>query len=713
MILVMALAFVGCGDDAPRSGDADVLDVTTDVETPIALAAPMAPALPMLPNMAPCPAGWAEATTPEGFTYCDPYPEGVLDCEAATMQLPGRRTCERVGATCPIGDLPEGLPSDRAILYVLAGGTGDGSRERPFGTLADAIAAAPDGAIVAIGKGRYVERVVLERSIEIRGACPAETVLVWDALLEGPIAVLGEADVDVRDLGIEAPRGPGLHLRDGASARVHDLVIGPSRSGVVAYYSHLEVEHVLLRDVAGGEMIGGGSLVSCILGECSVRDLVAVGTVAGGIHGATASLSVEQVAVLPDGEGFGIGLAAGGGETTAREVVIVGMKQGVHHTGGSLELDRVMIAGCRDPGIESSTASTGRAEISVARTVIDGTVGVAMGVGRADAVLTDVIARRVAVTVLDELSSGLVVSQDGSVQLERVAIGATDSLGIASYDLARVRGHDVTIADIRAGGGTGAGVGLATNGSVELARLHVRGAEGAGAMVLGGEVHLEDVTIDSPAAESALGIGLAVVGGEAQVARARLIGNRTASIVVAGAGARLVGGDVTVEETLPNATSGDLGRGIEASDGGFIELVRVRVAQSRDHGVVAYDRAELHLADVAIDDTRERACAESTCSAHPGGIGVGAYRSTIALERFSIGNAVLCGVHLDATSQGALTAGRLTGNHVAVCLSGDHDLAALTDRVTLEGNGENLNAVELPLPSPLPPLPSVGDRNDP
>ena len=177
---------------------------------------PFAPAPPRLADWT-CPAGWLAvpawepdedeeaAGDPAPPRVCEPppLPEG---CPRGTMPVLGERECRPVGVPCPRGDWPRGLPAGQTVLHVRPGAVGgDGSsRDAPLGSLAEAVEAAPDGAVVALAQGIYREAVVLRRPVTLWGACATGTVLLAPSAEEetGTIEVTGRGGVVLRNLGV-------------------------------------------------------------------------------------------------------------------------------------------------------------------------------------------------------------------------------------------------------------------------------------------------------------------------------------------------------------------------------------------------------------------------------------------------------------------------------------------------------------------------------
>lgn len=142
------------------------------------------PALPRI--AAACPRGWSAvpealdrgpSLVPVTVVRCEPPPR--LSCGRTALQSAGDVGCRPIGQACSAGDdFPAELPSGRPLLYVRAGAVaGNGSRAQPYGSIAEALAAAGADAVIAVGKGRYDEALTVSGSVDLLGACAAETEL--------------------------------------------------------------------------------------------------------------------------------------------------------------------------------------------------------------------------------------------------------------------------------------------------------------------------------------------------------------------------------------------------------------------------------------------------------------------------------------------------------------------------------------------------------
>ena len=117
-----------------------------------------------------CLEGWVH----DGDAACDPILP-VEPCPSGLMAVPGEATCHPV-MECGSGAWGN-IPVDASTVYVdaaYAGGISNGSDTQPFTAIADAIAAAPDGALIAVAAGTYDEVVVFNKPLRLWGVCPEQ-----------------------------------------------------------------------------------------------------------------------------------------------------------------------------------------------------------------------------------------------------------------------------------------------------------------------------------------------------------------------------------------------------------------------------------------------------------------------------------------------------------------------------------------------------------
>ena len=122
--------------------------------------------------------------------------------------------------------------------------TPSGLSLRPGESLEEAIARAPEGAIIVLSPGKYQANLRLEKSVTIRGAGPETTVI--QAFSPGPpvVWVLGKAKVRLENLRIEGGRGgftslelssAGILVQDEAQIELQTVKIAQNMaSGIFA-----------------------------------------------------------------------------------------------------------------------------------------------------------------------------------------------------------------------------------------------------------------------------------------------------------------------------------------------------------------------------------------------------------------------------------------------------------------------------------------------
>ena len=116
----------------------------------------------------------APGFAPDGNMGCDAILP-AQPCPRGTMAVPGETTCRPVA---PCGSAPWGtIPVDATTQYVdqnYVGGSNNGSAQRPWITIGEAVSVASDGGLVAVAEGTNVEDVdIAGRSVRHWGRCPA------------------------------------------------------------------------------------------------------------------------------------------------------------------------------------------------------------------------------------------------------------------------------------------------------------------------------------------------------------------------------------------------------------------------------------------------------------------------------------------------------------------------------------------------------------
>ena len=184
-----------------------------------------------------------------------------------------------------------------------------------FPTIAAALKAAPDGALIELGAGTYAEQLLITRPVVLIGRGPQRTRILGDASGSAPtIVIRGTSQVELRGLSVEG--GPvGVSITSGRGHLLENVSLRNfSQAGLVAKGAQLLVSGSEILEVAHGLTgiglsIDGGSL------EARTLFLRAAGRRAIEVKGARASLSEVDVA----GSSLSALQAVDGAEVTVRD----------------------------------------------------------------------------------------------------------------------------------------------------------------------------------------------------------------------------------------------------------------------------------------------------------------------------------------------------------------------------------------------------------
>lgn len=738
----------GSVDAAPpapdAAGPAPRIDWLEAGEPPV--AAPQIPWLaagsPDRPAMA-CPPGWRSVTGADGISTCDPWPESGRAACATPFEghFPGEPGCRAVGAPCPAGPWPEGLP-DSGVRYVEPGALGgDGSLAAPFGTLAEAVAAASPGDTIALSEGLHPGPVAVDRAVTVRGACAERTAIVIPEMpAEATAAVSVTADATLRDLSVTGAGGifiavsndatlhaSGLALHDGAGAGlqalrgsglldVEDVVISGLRPfgdsgqnpGVGLYLSRSgsRVSRVEVRDVTGIGLVAARQ-ADLAASDVSIHDLHndAFGTGECVRVSTTGELTMERaVCEAIESHAFRVMDAAHG---TFRDCVARDLDPRPGRACGlwlrntapgdvaTLTAERVDVeraGGCGAlsvRGPDEGPAPEMRLTDVVMRhfqgTVDDPDWGLAVNGGRLH------LERVFAADAHDQLLLGL---DGGTIEASHLVLEQTGSVGASledgTYTFADVairRPPSEAAPEVLALGLTaGAGAHL------QVDRMLVEGVPGLGMYLTGENGPVEGVLRDLvvrhivPGPAEALGAGIGVFDGAGPVDFERLwVSDVRNSAVSVNHGATTTLKDARLENIQSEVRNAQFGEGLWVS-GSSVEVERAAIANARQTGVAIYGEADLEtsvsLTDVSVTGVRPQLCAENgTCPGTDAATGVFAQDAAIRLARVGVRQA---SVALQSFG-GELVGSDVQAAECAVGLNLQEGATSALERVDLSG----------------------------
>ncbi len=725
--LAIAAALAACGGSGASGGDAGPPDAGN-------ITAPTPPAAPVL---TPCPMGWREVapTDAEDVATCDPWPAtGEATCADDEAHFPGEPGCVRVGSACPAGDFPDGLPAGTTIVYVRAGASGgNGTQGAPFGLIADAVAGAAPGTIVALAKGTYDEIVTLPAGVTLWGACVAMTRVGSSTTSEsaGSITTTGAGAV-VKNLGIGGER-PGVWLAGPASAmHLEDVVIANVKT--VGIYlpagTQLTAHTLVVRGTRSRSDHLGGRGIDAQGGRLDLGRAVIAANRDMGIHATAGAMVALADVVLRDTLGrdldgtLGRGLSADSGATidpAVRVVVERNLEFGVY-AGSSATMgftDLVVrdtqrgAAGLFGDGL----SATGAATVVVSRASFDRNQrgGVSASGAGATLTLSDVAVR-------DSEERGVSAQKGASLHLDRAVVARSRTYGVyvSGTAVAAPMGVTVTLADVvvrdtRATAALphvdGRGLVAQSSAGVTIDRAIFVRNRGTGVYVSdsGSSLALTDVVIEDTLSQDdqRFGQGLSVVtGASATVARAVVRRNRDSGISVSHPGTTLTAEQVTISDTDSRELDGEFGRGISVQEGATVVVRHALIAHDRDVGVYAGGMGTVvDLTDVVVSDTSDQACAATATCGWQMTTGFGAYAAAaLSATGFTISTSALCGVQLATGGTMDLTDGTITRNPIGANVQSDgFDLARITTGVVYLDNDVNFDGSMLPIPGPATP----------
>ncbi len=512
-------------------------------------------------------------------------------------------------------------PSDAVYVSGDADGYGDGSRERPFAVIADALLEAGAGGTVVIAAGTYPEGIAFTddiAGISVVGRCPELVILDGEGLdPDTPLVyTLGSPGRRWTLSGVSVVRGAygGVWVLDGtlqmSTVRLSEnqylgLAVGDA-DGASLEAEDLEViDSVAVRRSAGyGLYVTGGSRAqiagSVIRGnvqanvvvEGAATDLTLTDTLVGGVVEGSSTgvgISVQSAAVLIlDGvsvnEVEGIAVTIGSGSTASLTATtltsVVDLDGGgglalLVTDGSALTADDLSIGDCDAGGVQVLESTVDVRGLSIDGVRASGPPGGGFGLDLSDTTgsLSDVDVRGV-------VSDGLHVT-GGALTVDRLAVyGSAD------------REHDAR------------GVEVSGAAEVVFTDLVIQDATSLGLAVYGATVRVEGAEISGTVVYNDRG-GLGVYGVEgAQITLVdtALVDNRSVGLHLADPGTVGVLDGVTIGLTRSDGAY-IFGRGAQVLEGAALDAVSTVFTANQEIGLYVATGSVATLDHVTIEGT--------------------------------------------------------------------------------------------------------------
>ncbi len=656
---------------------------TPDGGPELAIAPPQPPAPPELPSMAPCPDGWVELDLGFG-TVCEPF-AAEPDCAADEVAVPGMG-CISIGPACD-GEFAADLPAS-GVVYVAPGGTGDGSRARPMGSIGDALAMHP--AHVALARGEHRGPVLIDHPVNIHGACAAGTS-IHTTSAAAPSVGVDRSTATLTDVTIAAEGSPALAVRVGELTLRGVIVERAIDYGVfVTERATLHAERLRVEGVTSSRYDDIG--LACNDGSTCEVEQAMFGPRDGGllvVDDGTATIRRSTVMIAP--HDAWLVTSEDPGRVVLEEVAARGARL-VINAEARLQATHV---------VSDAILAVG-ATVTLERCWLPGAIGIGISLRSSRLVAHDVIVDAPVIEPYEDLliASG-VAGIDSVIAFDRLTVAGARSTALVAHEGTVVTGEDLTVVGIEGEAPGFAGIAVDDRSTLEAHRAVLSGFSAAGATI--GEsglaeertIVLSDVLVDGSGAEGANGIQL--ISTNAELDRVSFRNVDRVALNVDGNSA-VNARDLHVEDADRSSK-----RGIEVHGGGVVTLERARFERAREHGIIVVEEgSRVEGTDVSLLESRPRECVDAPSCDAEFGIGLGLYfRGGAALDRFEIDGSAVCGVHLLYGGTVALRNGRLRHNPIALCAEHNSiDLAAVSDGVVYEDNRVMLDGVVLPVPEP-------------
>ncbi|XYI01360.1 DUF1565 domain-containing protein [Sorangium sp. So ce1128] len=598
-------------------------------------------------------------------------------CPEGTFAVP-QRGCVSIDGPDGCGSEPWGevveVPGDVHVDPAYGGEDGAGSRERPFTTLAAALATVQAGGRVILAEGEYDEPLEITRPMEIVGRCASRVTLRGEQSdPSGNVSAVWFHDVEgagIRGVSVTSP-AIGLFIQ-AATVSVRDVrVTGASGSGVVVALPGASLEMSRSLVARAGEATG--DVWTNVLVVSGARAQLTENALVDGTVNLRISSDAQEVVaegnLLEDtapqaeaGESVGVHLDAG----TLR----LGASALVHHragvlvtgAGAALVAARSLVAAPAEgvPGAGDVTVEQG------ARATLESSV--LSGACDAQLVVAD---------------AGTEVEASGNL-FQGGAAAAHDRLGVA----------------VEQRGGT-----------LSLSSSLVHEAGDVGLLVSGGEFSSRGVVVQGTRASPLhrdRAAGVLVQGARAALASTYVLEAHVAGVAAfPGADLELTGS--LVERTRPEERDGTGGVGLLSGGASGVVVRRSAVLESRVAGLL------LLSSPSTVEDTLLRGVDggmfaalsdEGQVQSLPDlGDGLLVIDSTAQVSSVQVEGCARAGL-LFSDSDGALARSRSTGNRFGLVVQGAHAPTVAQDNL-FDDNEESdrVTAGDLPIPESATPAP--------
>jgi hypothetical protein len=533
--------------------------------------------------------------TPSALGFgCEPVLPAA-PCVGATRDALGEASC------VPLGPCDDDADGDVIVDDDFGPGELDATH---FATVTAALAAAPTGGTVVVRSGTYVEALVLERPVTLRGACAAWVELVSPGDDE-PGALVQSPGVRLEGLTLRGHLG-GVLVEGGEATLAASLVEGARGLGLLAngFAGALRVEGSVVRALEPGPNgeLGWGASAQ---GQATLElvDSAVVGARHLGVFAAQSDSvvrlerSVVRGVLEHAGQGVGVAALVGGRAELEGSAVVdgVGYALSVSDAGSSASVVGSSLVGTGT--LADGTLGRGAQADLGASLVVEGStlarvheVGLAVTQG-ATVIVRDTTVEGTLPNGDGDFGAGAVALPGGELTLERVAVVASRTYGLAAFgEGARVTASASLVSGVEPGTqGLARGVSAQDGASLELDDSALVAAHTNGALV-DGQAGASFLSLSGSLVLDSEESGVFVrSGGEVTLERSAVVRAREAAVYLSdatsgeGQRGRATLTDVALVETRPTP-SGHNGGGLVS--GGVVTCARVTVRAAHAFGLL-------------------------------------------------------------------------------------------------------------------------------
>ena len=630
------------------------------------------------------------------LTVCDPENDGMFP-------LLGNEVCVSLGAGCSDTDWASIPDSNNVnIVYVsnaIVNQNADGTRERPFNTVNDALIHANPGSYINIGSGTYNEVVQIDKDINIYGNCAHNTIIdapgPHGGVDAGAIFINSDVKVVIKNLRISGEQN-GIYINsENAEVIVDGVWINKAtRYGVLNIKGKLIVNKSLIDSTKPQANGRRGRGFGMFFGPCdtTITNSLIENNYENGVtaswanegYGPVGILRIENVAVRNTMPSLNVGIMGRGLEAVNGAEVWV--KSSLFEDSGDIGI-----------AIDGKTTVVNMEDVVVRNTKggSDGTGGIGINVRDGPTL---------------RIKRGLIISNK-SVGLAAIGgLWQSDASVNLNLEDVVVKNTEPQFSDKMYG------FGIQIQKDVHFIgnRLFIEENRNTGFAFqdVTKDVKLEDIIVRntfSRESDDKYGNGILIENSSNfSLERGVFENNLDAGVIIDGNKSSVVFKDLIVRNTRSQKSDLKRGRGIAVQSGANLVFYNSVIENNKEVGLVLIDNAKAELNNIVISKTDKNECAnlpedsELNCKLSCFGFGLGIVtNSKVEFNKLLIDHSAFVGLQVADQSTIKGQDLEITENNIGVSLydlSDDFDFGLSVNGLIMKENKVNFYSKTLELP---------------